>query len=355
MLRAEYRRIILRFKETAVTSRDRMQQKETYVVKVWHSQSPDKIGVGECPIFRGLSAEDTPDYERMLAEACEFPNRLPEISSIRFGFESAILDLQNGGCQRLADTPFVKGERTIRINGLVWMGDKKTMLRRIGEKLDGGFRCVKLKIGGIDFDDELDLLGHIRSEYTASDIELRVDANGAFAPSEAYERLQRLSEYDLHSIEQPIRAGQWSDMASLCERSPIPVALDEDLIGFRTDRDKNDMLSEIKPAYIILKPALCGGFSEADRWIATAQQHGIGWWATSALESNIGLNAIAQWVSRHDIMIPQGLGTGGLYMENFPSPISLSGEQLRCISGAVSSSGLWEIADKMSKSCDLVD
>ena len=208
------------------------------------------------------------------------------------------------------------------------MGDKRTMKNRIRQKLDAGFRCVKLKIGGIDFCDELDLLNSIRVEFPVSDIELRVDANGAFTPENAMERLERLSELDLHSIEQPIRQGQWEEMALLCSRSPIPIALDEELIGFRSDEEKERMLDEIRPQYIILKPSLCGGFAEADKWIEIAGKRNVGWWATSALESNIGLSAIAQWVSRYSPVMPQGLGTGALYINNFPSPLRLEGDKL---------------------------
>ncbi len=328
MLKASFEPYTLHFKETAITSRSHMDVKETFIVKVWDEEVPDVVGMGECAIFRGLSAEDTPGYEDILGEACRNPSALPPVSSIRFGFETAIADLRNGGTGRFVDNGFTRGETPLVINGLIWMGDKRTMKHRIRQKLDAGFRCVKLKIGGIDFNDELDLLGSVRDEFSVSDVELRVDANGAFTPANAMERLERLSELELHSIEQPIRQGQWEDMALLCSRSPVPIALDEELIGFRSDEEKKHLLDEIRPQYIILKPSLCGGFTEADKWIEIAGKRHIGWWATSALESNVGLGAIAQWVSRYSPAMPQGLGTGALYTNNFPSLLWLDGDKL---------------------------
>lgn len=328
MLRADYTPYRLLFREVAITSRNSMLEKDTYIVHVWDDADPSVRGTGECALFKGLSAEDNPDYERHLARACADPAELPEISSIRFGFETALADLRAGGNGTFADTPFTRGESAIRINGLVWMGDRRTMARRIREKLDGGFRCVKLKIGGIDFEDEIGLLRLIRSEFSADDIELRLDANGAFTPENALERLDRLAAFHIHSIEQPIRQHQPQEMARICEQSPIPVALDEELIGFHTDAEKHAMLDTIRPHYIILKPSLCGGFAEADRWIELAENSGTGWWATSALESNIGLQAIAQWVSRHNPVMPQGLGTGALYTNNFPTRLRLDGDML---------------------------
>ncbi len=253
---------------------------------------------------------------------------LPAISSIRFGFETALLDMRNGGAGRFITNSFTEGTTPIRINGLIWMGDKRVMKKRIREKLDQGFNCIKLKIGGIDFNDEIALLKSIRDEYSPDNLELRVDANGAFSPDTAMQHLERLAEYGLHSIEQPIKQGQWDEMAALCRLSPIPVALDEELVGFKADKEKIRMLETIKPSYIILKPSLCGGFAESDRWIRLAEERGIGWWATSALESNIGLNAIAQWVSQYNPVMPQGLGTGMLYTNNYPSRLRLDGDRM---------------------------
>lgn len=345
MLRALWAPYTLRFRETAITSRASMQTKDTYLIKVYDDSRPAIAGWGECPLFRGLSAEDTPEYESQLYEACDIvsgcasvPRRederqklidsLPAVSSIRFGFEMALNDLASGGQRTFFDTPWRGGECSLPINGLIWMGDRDTMARRIGEKLSAGFHCVKLKIGGINFEDELELLRTIRKSYGPEDIELRVDANGAFTPENAPERLERLAEFNIHSIEQPIRAGQWSEMARLVKSSPIDIALDEELIGFSSDDRKKQLLDEIHPQYIILKPALCGGFRESDLWIELAEERGIGWWATSALESDLGLSAIGQWVSGHNPSMPQGLGTGQLYTNNFPSPVSLKGDRL---------------------------
>ncbi|MDE6629048.1 MAG: o-succinylbenzoate synthase [Muribaculaceae bacterium] len=343
MLRAESRPITLRFKETAITSRASMTVKESYVVKVWDDSNPQHAGYGEAALFKGLSAEDTPGFEALLAEACAHPDRLPEASSIRFGFEGALADLRNGGSGLLADTPFTRGEEAVTINGLIWMGTKERMKERIRAKLDAGFRCVKLKIGGIRFEDELELLQAMRREFSRSDLELRVDANGAFTVAEAPERLARLAALDLHSIEQPIKAGQPEAMAKLCATTPLPIALDEELIGFRSDEEKRRLLAEVRPQYIILKPSLCGGFREADAWIAEAERLGTGWWATSALESNIGLSAIAQWVSRYPVGdMPQGLGTGALYQSNFKSPLRLEGDRMTFDRSALpSDASLW--------------
>lgn len=325
MLQASYAPYTLAFRETAITSRQSMNVKDTYLLRLTDGA---KSAIGEIPLFRGLSAEDTPDFESRLAKICStgIDNCMP--SSVRFGFETATAALESGSQEMLFDTAWSRGEKGIRINGLIWMGDRRTMARRIREKLDGGFRCVKLKIGGIDFADELSLLRFIRTEFGPGDVELRLDANGAFSPQNAYDRLGYLSELSIHSIEQPIKAGQWDAMAELCAVSPIPVALDEELIGVTADQDKKRMLEVIRPAFIILKPSLCGGLVEADKWIDFAVERGIGWWATSALESDLGLNAIAQWVSRRNPEMPQGLGTGRLYTNNFPSPLELRGEEL---------------------------
>ena len=306
-----------------------MDVKTTYILRLWDEMHPEVVGVGECNLFAGLSAEDKPDYQNQLQCACNHPEMpLPEISSIRFGFETARWSLAAKGSAKLIDSPFTRGEAPIAINGLVWMGDKRTMLRRMREKVESGFRCVKLKIGGIDFQEELSILHALRTEFSARDIELRLDANGAFTPGNAMAKLDSLSQYEIHSIEQPIRAGQWEAMAGLCKSSPIPIALDEELIGFRQDDAKIEMLDTIRPQYIILKPALCGGFAQADSWIRLAEDRGIGWWATSALESNIGLNAIAQWIAGYRPAIPQGLGTGMLYTDNLPTSLRLEGDKM---------------------------
>ncbi|MGL5681426.1 MAG: o-succinylbenzoate synthase [Marinifilaceae bacterium] len=323
----------LQFKEAGGTSRGILTTKETYFVKVWDSVNPSCYGIGEAALFRGLSAEDCPEYEETLANVCRNIDTRPveqltSWSSIRFGLETALADLRTGGIRTPYPSDFTRGERTITINGLIWMGTKETMRQRIEDKLNEGFRCLKLKIGAIDFNAELELLHEIRAHFSPCDVELRVDANGAFTPAEAPRKLEQLSAFNLHSIEQPIRAGQWKEMAALVSKSPIPIALDEELIGVSDAATKQHMLETIRPHYIILKPALCGGFAGSEEWIRLASALNIGHWATSALESNIGLNAIAQWCATHPNVMPQGLGTGQLYTNNIPSPLYLSGAEL---------------------------
>lgn len=306
-----------------------MHVKDTYFICVEDDSRPDICGIGEVPFFSGLSAEDTPDFEDFLDNACREMSWEQAPSSVRMGFETALADLTNGGRGIIfPGSQWLSGESGITINGLVWMGDRHTMLERIRHKLDEGFSCLKLKIGGIDFDDELDLLKYIRQQLPSEVLELRADANGAFTPDNALARLEKLSQYNLHSIEQPIKPHQPEAMARICNLSPIPIALDEELIGITDDDVKAQMLELIKPQYIILKPALCGGFAEADKWIKTATEQNIGWWATSALESNIGLNAIAQWVAAKNPELPQGLGTGALYTNNTGSQLKLCGQKL---------------------------
>ena len=260
--------------------------------------------------------------------------------SMLFGLETALLSLTvpepvEGSAPELGnllfDTPFSRGEEGIPINGLVWMGRYDEMLQRMEEKLEKGFRCVKLKIGAIDFEQELDLVKRIRDRFSFHEVELRLDANGAFKYEEALYKLELLSQYAIHSIEQPIRQGQWAYMAELCRESPLPIALDEELIGVNDPEMKGHMLNVIKPRYIILKPSLHGGMMGCREWIETAKQQGIGSWITSALESNIGLNAIAQFASDvygPHIRMPQGLGTGQLFTDNIPMPLEIRGDML---------------------------
>lgn len=329
MLKAVYIPYTLQFKHTIRTSRGEMSVKPTYFVKLTDTDSPGICGIGECALFKGLSAEDHSDYESRLQSYCTDFNNLDinEIaeSSIRFGFETALSDLRNGGIRQ----PFCTGDlNPIRINGLVWMADGETMQREADVKTMSGFKCVKLKIGGINFERELAILRALRNRYDEHELEIRLDANGGFTPENAHDRLLRLSEFKIHSLEQPIKAGQWDEMRKICEKSPIPIALDEELIGITPDPIKTEMLRTINPRYIVLKPSLCGGFSEADRWIETAETLNIGWWATSALESDIGLNAIARWVSNKKIVLPQGLGTGLLYVNNVTSPLRVIGDTI---------------------------
>lgn len=333
MKKAEYSRYLLHFKENAGTSRGVLREKETFFVKVWEESCPEVVGVGECALFRGLSADDRTGYEEKLSEVCRRieeveMGELEEWSSIRFGVEMALQDLAMGGRQLYFPSAFTEGRQVIEINGLIWMGDRPTMLHRIQQKLEAGFRCIKLKIGAIDFESELSLLRYIRDRFSRTEVELRVDANGAFAPNEAMGKLESLAIFDLHSIEQPIRQGQWKEMARLCRETPVPIALDEELIGVYGDKRKEELLDVICPRYVILKPALCGGFSGARKWIRLAEERGVGWWVTSALESNVGLNALAQWVATLGSPMPQGLGTGQLYTNNLPSPLRQEGGHL---------------------------
>lgn len=307
---AKYR---LNFAFEAITSRAHMTYKDTYLVRDIDDDGQIQ-GIGECALFKGLSADDVPDYEERLTAACRARDPyMGQCSSIAMGLETA---LGLYGCQPLSVD-------TIPINGLVWMGSPELMLQRIDDKIAQGYRCIKLKISAFGLEEELQLLHHIREAFPARALELRLDANGAFTPDNALESLDRLARYDIHSIEQPIKAQQPKAMHEICRQSPIPVALDEELIGWWTRDEQCRMLDEIMPQYIILKPSLCGGFRAAERWIEAADERGIGWWATSALESDIGLTAIARWVSQYHPTMPQGLGTGQLFTNNIPSPVRL--------------------------------
>lgn len=307
-----------------------MTWKDTYYIKVWDDDGdPSVFGWGEAALFSGLSLDSRPGYEEMLARVCVDPASPPDLTlwpSIRAGLEAAMLDLRGGGRRVLYPTPWIGGEEGILINGLIWMGSEEEMAARIAGKVADGFSCIKVKIGGIDFERELELLRHLRS--VAPDVELRLDANGAFAPEDALSKLDRLAPLRIHSLEQPIRAGQWTDMARICHDSPIPIALDEELIPLTAGADRRRMLETIRPAYVILKPSLLGGFAQSEQWIWLASEVGAGWWATSALESDIGLNAIAQWCASLRPAMPQGLGTGMLYTNNIPSPLTLHGDRL---------------------------
>jgi o-succinylbenzoate synthase len=253
---------------------------------------------------------------------------LADFPSIEFGLETALLDLENHGKRKIFPGTFYEGKEGIPINGLVWMGDRPFMEKQLGEKIAAGFRCIKLKIGSLDFETELAILADIRKNKTPQELEIRLDANGAFSNDEAMEKLEKLAVFGIHSIEQPIKQGQWTRMAALCENSPIPIALDEELIGIRNPVDKAEMIKTIRPAYIILKPGLLGGFSKAQAWINAAGEQQVNWWVTSALESNIGLNAIAQWTSSLKPTMPQGLGTGQLFENNIASPLVIEDAML---------------------------
>ena len=324
----------LHFKQPAGTSRGVYTTRKIWLV---YLSDGKKTGMGECAPLPDLSCDVRNDYEEVLEGFCQKLCESGEIDyeamrdypSMLFGLETALLNLQHGDI--MFDTAFSRGEVGIPINGLVWMGNYDEMLQRMEEKLEKGFRCVKLKIGAIDFDQELDLVKRIRDRFSFHEVELRLDANGAFPYEEALYKLELLSQYAIHSIEQPIKAQQWALMAELCRESPLPIALDEELIGVNDLEMKHHMLNIIKPRYIILKPSLHGGMQGCREWIDTARDMGIGSWITSALESNIGLNAIAQFaadVYGDHITMPQGLGTGQLFTDNIPMPLEIRGDKL---------------------------
>jgi len=333
MLKASYKKHILDFKRPSGTSRGVMTQKETWFLIL---EENGKTGIGECGILRSLSADDRPDYEEKLQWTCEnihlgkeaLWESLLEFPSIQFGVEMAFKSLESETPFLLFPSDFTKGKKSIPINGLVWMGEPAFMKAQIEEKLAQGFNCIKLKIGAIDFEKELELLRFIRQNYDASTIEIRVDANGGFSSNEALYRLNQLSEFELHSIEQPVEKNQHDSMSQLCKMTPFPIALDEELIGVFGYAEKEALLQKIRPQYIILKPSLIGGFRGSKEWISLAEKYNIGWWITSALESNIGLNAIAQWTFLQQNPMPQGLGTGGLYTNNFDCPLEVSNGEL---------------------------
>lgn len=334
MVQARYIPYKLDFNFTAITSRMAMKHKDTYFVVVSDTDNPGVYGVGECALFKGLSCEDNDFYESILGNVCRNINDFDRIkhdpavgSSILFGIETALNDLKNGGTRTIFPSKFQSGQQDIPINGLVWMGDFDTMLRRIDDKISQGFRCIKIKIGGIDFERELDLLRYIREQYSSSELTIRLDANGSMNKNNALNKLEKLARYDIHSIEQPILTPDWDATRYVIKNSPIPVALDEELIGKR-GYDHRCWTLDLMPQYIILKPSLHGGFEECDGWIQDATEREIGWWATSALESNIGLNAIAQWVSTKCTSMPQGLGTGLLYDNNISSPLTVQNAAL---------------------------
>lgn len=332
-MKARYKKHILNFKRPSGTSRGILTQKETWFLILEENK---KLGIGECGLLRGLSVDDVVGYEDKLQWTCDnisldretLYEKLKHFPSIQFGIEQAFISLRSNDAFELFTSSFTKGESTIPINGLIWMGDAIFMYEQIQQKLEEGFSCIKMKIGAIDFNKEIELLEAIRKRYSKEDIELRVDANGAFGPKEALEKLQILSNYDLHSIEQPIKQGQYLEMKRLCKESPLPIALDEELIGVFELKEKKKLLQIIQPHYLILKPSLIGGFKGSEEWIALANEYDIDWWVTSALESNIGLNAIAQWTFTLNTPMPQGLGTGSLFTNNFNCPLVVKDGQL---------------------------
>lgn len=330
-MQASFSKYILNFKTPAGTSRGVLDTKETFILEISEN---GKKGIGECSIFRGLSYDDVPEYENKLQwlvdhiniDEKEIHSQLLHFPSIWFGYEQAIANLKHSS-NIYFPSEFTEDEKSIKINGLIWMGDATFMREQIEEKLEKGFTCIKLKIG-VNWNSEREILREIRKDFPAERIELRVDANGGFTKEESQKVLQELFELQIHSIEQPIKAGNWKDMAQLCKNTPTPIALDEELIGIIDTSEKIKLLESIQPPYIILKPTLVGGFKGTDEWIQLAEERNIGWWITSALESNIGLNAIAQYTYTKKNKMPQGLGTGSLFTNNFESSLELNGENL---------------------------
>lgn len=332
-MKATCSKYILHFKQPSGTSRGVLIDKETWFIVL---EKDGKKGIGECGILRGLSADDRPDYEEKLQWVCEnihlgeakLWQELIEFPSIQFGIEMAFLSLKSENPFVLFPSKFTNGEKSIVINGLVWMGDEAFMKRQIEEKIAQGFTCIKLKIGAIDFDKELALLRFIRQNFDENTIEIRVDANGAFSKNEALNKINQITGFKLHSIEQPIQKNNTDMMSVLCKKTHLPIALDEELIGVFSFEDKEALLRKIQPQYIILKPSFIGGIRGTLEWISIAEKLNIGWWITSALESNVGLNAIAQFTFLQNNLMPQGLGTGSLYTNNFDCPLEVSQGQL---------------------------
>ena len=332
---------LLHFLQPAGTSRGVYNTRLSFYLKLTSDEQPDVVGVGECATLPDLSCDAMPlnEYERKLRTFCDEYERTGVIDyeamraypSMLFGLETAVAQFNAKGSLNFFDTPFGRGEEGIPINGLVWMGTFEEMFERLEAKLKAGFRCIKIKIGAIDFDRELQLIRHIRSTFSRNNVELRVDANGGFTPKEALSRMEALVQYDIHSIEQPIKQHQWTEMARLCAATPLPIGLDEELIGVNERQKKIELLDTIRPQYIVLKPSLHGGMAGTEEWIQLARERNIGSWITSALESNVGLNAIAQLTASiygTNIRHAQGLGTGQLFADNIEMPLKVLGDKL---------------------------
>ncbi|WP_010422629.1 o-succinylbenzoate synthase [Anaerophaga thermohalophila] len=327
MLKADYQPYKLMFKTPGGTSRGVLTEKQSWFITIYDDAAPSKRGIGECSVLPKLSYDDRPGLKEKIEFVCknadalrdDFHDELRDWPSLRFAVETALIGLSTPGSDILFPSAFTRGEHGIPINGLIWMGAPDYMLQQIEEKILAGFTCLKMKIGAIGFDEEYRILEALRRRFSKDQLELRVDANGAFSPAQAPGILDKLARLDIHSVEQPIRAGHWEEMAALCESSPIPIALDEELIGINDIEEKKQMMNTIRPQFIILKPSLTGGLKASEEWIQIAGDNGTGWWITSALESNIGLNAIAQWTYTLDNRMPQGLGTGQVFSNNVPS------------------------------------
>jgi len=339
-LQASFHKRTFHFSFNARTSRGSVKQRDSWFLKVWDSSDPEVFGIGEAAPVTGLSVEKPVDIDRQLKEVVA---RLSESSlrkgpatlegihqelkglalspSVIFAAEAALLDFSNGGRRMLFDNGFVTG-KPLPINGLVWMGGMDVMLQQVSIKIEEGFTCIKLKIGGLNFEKELDILQFIRRKYFRDQITIRLDANGAFKPDQVMYKLMDLSQYDIHSIEQPLKAGS-AVLAEVCSKTPIPIALDEELTGISSKSGKEELLDKVKPQFLVLKPTLHGGLHGCAEWISLADQRKIGWWVTSSMESNVGLNAIAQFTANYPLPLPQGLGTGTIFKDNIPSPLEV--------------------------------
>jgi o-succinylbenzoate synthase len=337
MIKAAYKKYILRFKQPAGTSRGIYTERKSWFISVFDTDNPLQTGLGECAPLPGLSPELDAGFVDKLTDTCRnierycdlAPDALAGFPSIRMGLETAFLDYRNKGSKIFYRNGFTEGTRGIAINGLIWMGSPEFLDEQIRNKLNEGYACIKVKVGAIDFDAELSLIKKVRKEYRAEDVEIRVDANGAFDPAKVMDRLNALAALHVHSIEQPVKQGQPDFLAWLCANSPLPIALDEELTGIDSLIHKQELINGIHPQFIVLKPSLHGGFSGCSEWIELADASGVGWWVTSALESNIGLNAIAQWTSTLRCDLHHGLGTGQLFVNNFDSPLYIDNAELK--------------------------
>lgn len=323
-LSAHITRHELEFKKPATTSRGVYAYRNIWLLHICNAAQPTVTGIGECAPLTGLSIDDVPDYETQLNVLVDQINRnkadnfdFKAFPSIKFGLETALLDLKNGGRRIIFQNLYAIGKLGIPINGLIWMDNLESMKLEALDKINKGFDCIKLKIGALDFNKECELLEFIRSQKNGDKLIVRVDANGAFDENNVFERLQELKQFNIHSIEQPVKAGQWELMREIVHSTPVPVALDEELIGYSSEKDMEKLISTIRPQYIVIKPNLLGGFVQSDAWIKMAEKYNTGWWITSALESNIGLNAIAQYAANFNSKVHSGLGTGHLYEGNF--------------------------------------
>nr|WP_321452342.1 o-succinylbenzoate synthase [uncultured Carboxylicivirga sp.] len=334
MLKADYTKHILEFNFPGGTSRGVLYEKPSWYIRIQDAEG--NIGIGEISIIPNLSLDTEKVLDELLPEVCsnintivkDYQTRYLHLPALRFGIESALNNLGGNSAFLASDTSFTKGDDFIRINGLIWMGDIPNMNKQIEAKLEQGFTCLKMKIGALNFNDEITVLQSIRKRFSKEVLEIRVDANGAFTVEDAIDKLKRLAKLNLHSIEQPIKAGQWNQMGELCRQTPLAIALDEELIGVHKYEIRENLLDEIKPQYIILKPSLVGGFHSSKEWIQLAEKRKVGWWITSALEGNVGLSSIAQWTYTLKSVMPQGLGTGQVFKNNISSPLYLKGDKL---------------------------